>query len=148
MKNRWPWMYGYSVWINGMENCLRTPVKFRAYMSTKRTLYVRMENEDSSKRRLVLFCTRKRVLNTRISPRREYCVDRKSRDADRCRVIATNARFPNSQGRQHKMQIESETFRVNPQDDIRLGITNLPWVCPRPDGWRRARIIILSGLPV
>ena len=38
MKNRWPWMYGYSVWIHGMENCLRTPNKFKTYMSTKRTL--------------------------------------------------------------------------------------------------------------
>ena len=48
-----------------------------------------MENESSSKRRLVLFCMGKRVLNTRTSPRREYIVDRKSRDADRCRVIVT-----------------------------------------------------------
>ena len=95
-------------------------------MSTKRTLYVGMENEGSSKRRLVLFCTRKRALNTRTSPRREYCVDRESRDADRCRVIVNKARFPNSQGRQYKMQIERETFQVNPRDDIHLGITNLP----------------------
>ena len=118
VKNQWPWMYGYVCELTGWKTVCENQTSSEHTCRPSAPSTSGIENEGSSKRRLVLFCTRKRALTRR---RREYCVDRKSRDADRCRVIATNARFPNSQGRQYKMQIENETFRINPRDDIRLG---------------------------
>ena len=99
----------------------------------------------NAKRRL---CTRIRVLNTHTSPRCENSVDRKCRHTPIDVGSSSPTRFPNSWSRQYKMQIENETFQVNSWDYVRLGSTNLPWVCPRPDGWRRARIFISSGLQV
>ena len=88
VKNRWPWMYEYNVRIDGVEKCLRTPNKFRAHMSTKRTSASGMENEDSSKRRVGLFCTRTRVWNTRTSLDVNIALIESPVMLSRCRVIA------------------------------------------------------------
>ena len=61
----------------------------------------------------------------------------------KCRS-SSRARFQNSSGREYKMQIESETFRINSPDCIRLRSICFPRMCPR----RRVKVFVLREIPV